>query len=168
MIYLIFGEMGIGKNHVGEKLAQYIDCPFFDGDTVIPKSMIENVLIFKPLTAKDIDNYVTNHLIPGIEQRYKEKLVVAQTLYRAEHREQIRTHFGEERVKLIWIPARPITEHFKRLLSRENGWGWVKYGLLNKPFFQNPSAYDDVHVIINEKNKDLNLQFEGLIKRKVK
>lgn len=44
MIYLIFGEMGIGKNYVGEKLAKHIGCSFFDGDTVIPKSMIEKCL----------------------------------------------------------------------------------------------------------------------------
>lgn len=96
MIYLIFGEMGIGKNYVGEKLAKHIGCSFFDGDTVIPPSMLKKVLNFKPLGAEDIDDYVTNHLIPEIENKYQNELVVAQALYREKHRNQICAHFGEE------------------------------------------------------------------------
>lgn len=117
------------------------------------------MLKFKPLTAEDIDNYVTNYLIPGIEERYKERLVVGQALYREEHRKQIQTYFGEDKVKPIWVTTKSHVTHFKRLYSRKDGLKWAIYGLYNKPFFQKPKTNSGVHVIMNDQNLELIPQF---------
>lgn len=99
MIYFLVGPMGIGKNYVGERLAESLQCDFVDGDIFVPKEMAAKVANFKPLSQKDIDDYVADHLIPGIEQHLSknptEDLVIAQALYRKEHRDQIQNHFAK-------------------------------------------------------------------------
>jgi len=165
MLYVVFGEMGTGKNYVGEKLAKHLGCEFFDGDTVIPKEMLEKVTKFKSLTAADIDNYVYFHLIPEIGKRSNGKdLVVAQALYRNAHRDTIEFFFGEENIKFVWLPVSSNTTHMKRLYGRNNGLKWMLYGLYNKFFFQKPETFK-VKVINNNKNNnefELQKQIENL------
>lgn len=140
MIYFLFGEMGAGKNHVGERFSHHLNCEFFDGDTAIPPSMAKRAGKFLPLPVEMLDNYVRYHLIPAVETRYGygRDIVVGQALYLKRHRDMIRDHFGDE-VKFVWLPITSRTTHMKRLLSREKGIRWAFYGLYNAPFFQEPS-----------------------------
>jgi gluconokinase len=163
MIYILFGEMGIGKNYVGEKLAARLGCKFFDGDLVVPAPMAEKVTNFKPLTPEDIDDFVYNHLISGIEKELSREtdLVVAQALYLKTHRDAIRKHFGKENIKFVYLPVPSVFTHMSRLWSRENGSKWMLFGLFNKFFFEKPSK--DVAVIINKTGGDLDSQIKNLL-----
>jgi gluconate kinase len=144
--------MGVGKNYVGERLAESLECKFLDGDIFVPKKMANKVARFSPLSQEDIDNYITEHLIPGIEKHLQpqsqsqpqQDLVVAQALYRKEHRDQIQRHFGqEENCKFILITA-PLLTNLKRLLKRDKGFRWVVYALLNRPFFQSEGIFKTI------------------------
>lgn len=160
MIYMLFGEMGIGKNYVGERLAEHLGCEFFDGDDVVPEAMAEKVANFKPLTVEDIDDYVYNHLIGAIRDRAADStdLVVAQALYRRVHREAIQEAF--DWVQMVYLPVPSLRTHLGRLLTRENGWKWAAWGLFNKLFFQKPKD-SETRVIVND-GSDLNWQFNWI------
>lgn len=135
-LYFVVGPMGCGKNYVGKRLADELGYPFIDGDAFVPTSMAKKVADFKFLNQQDIDNFVTEHLIPGVETAYDETLglVVAQALYRAEHRQQIREHFGNA-CQIVFVKTNLFT-NLKRLLKRDQGFRWMLYGLCNRVFFQ--------------------------------
>jgi gluconate kinase len=158
MIYILFGEMGVGKNYVGERLAQGMGCEFFDGDTVIPKPMQDKIDGFEILTASVVEDFIHNHLIPEIQKRKTDRrnLVVAQALYRKEYRQAVIDVLGEENVKVIYLPAPSFFTHMKRLMRRKNGIRWVIFCLISKLFFQRP--YQNTTVIINEDDSKLNYE----------
>lgn len=164
MIYILFGEMGIGKNYVGEKLAEYLGCEFFDGDDVVPKHMAEKVANFKPLSLSDLDDYIQNYLIGAIQMKAADgkDLVVAQALYRREHREALLEAFRMLEVLMVYLPAPSFRTHMRRLLKREDGWKWVLWSLFNKPFFQKPPFLWG-RILWND-GRDLLPQFEDLEK----
>lgn len=161
MIYVLFGEMGIGKNYVGERLAEHLDCIFFDGDDVLPPDLKEKVARMKPLTHADVNRFVTNHLIPGIRimaNLYGGEIVVAQALYMRKHRQQIVDALGgPDEVKLIHLPSPSFLTHMGRLLKRRRGIRWMLLGLMSKPFFQKPPA--GTAAIMNRDGLDLTEQF---------
>lgn len=163
MLYVLFGEMGIGKNYVGERLASHLGCEFFDGDLVVPPSMVEKVVNFKPLSYEDIHQYVHKNLIPAIAEKVKpgESLVVAQALYMREHREAIQERLHDRNPQLVYLPVTSRLTHMKRLYSRDRGALWAAYGLWNSLFFQKPE--DSCHVILNETGADLARQFDILL-----
>ena len=66
--------MGCGKNYVGERFSEELGYPFIDGDAFVPETMAEKVAKFKPLGQKDIDDFINNHLIPGVETAYDDSL----------------------------------------------------------------------------------------------
>lgn len=163
MIYVLFGEMGIGKNYVGERLAKHLDCSFFDGDQVLPARLAEKVKQIRSLSPKEINGFVTGHLIPAI--RYvsiiREDVVVAQALYMRRHRQEIvDTLGGSEKVRLIHLPSPSFPTHMGRLYSRRQGFRWMLLGLLSKLFFQKPLA--GTATIMNRDNVDLTKQFRRL------
>lgn len=53
MIVVIMGVAGSGKSTVGRLLAQALDCPFLEGDTLHPPSNIEKMSSGQPLTDAD-------------------------------------------------------------------------------------------------------------------
>lgn len=135
MLHFVVGPMGAGKNYVGERLADKLQCNFVDGDTFIPAEMANKVARFKSLTLQDIDSFVTDSLIPQVEAAYTgQPLVVAQALYRQQHRDQIANHFGNQCI--FYRVKTPLLVNLKRLYSRENGFRWCLYGLSNFFFFQ--------------------------------
>ena len=138
MIYILVGEMGVGKNHIGERLASYLGCGFFDGDSVIPKPMADRINKFKLLPPPMIEDYIRNYLIPGIRRRNfpGKDLVVAQALYRKKFRDQVVKAFDQ--VQLIHVVPPSFSIHMGRLLKRNNGAKWIAFCLVNKLFFQRP------------------------------
>jgi gluconate kinase len=142
-IWILFGEMGTGKNYWGEKLAKAHKIDFFDGDLAVPPAMIEKVSKFQPLTREMVANYIHKILAPEIIKRARESkggLVVSQALYNDLDRIRLAEYLEAEGfdVMLHWIKA-PIFRNIKQLLTRENGYKWVVYYLINKPYFQKPS-----------------------------
>lgn len=163
MIYILFGEMGVGKNYVGGKLARRLNCEFFDGDTVIPAAMKEKIAKFKILDQKTIKDFIYNHLIPAVQKRAieRENLVVAQALYREEFRIALIESLDVENVCPVYIKAPSFRTHMKRLLSRTNGIRWVVFCLISKFFLQRPD--DDTFTIDNEHEDGLHGQIETLV-----
>ena len=162
MIYFLVGPMGCGKNYVGERLAKELDCDFIDGDSFVPESMARKVLSFKPLGQKDIDDFVYDHLVPGILSSWKEgdDVVIAQALYRKEHRDAIAFLFTGH-IVFVYIRC-PLLLNLQRLWSRKKGLRWALYGLWNRIFFQTDGIshiinntkpqFDFNHDLINQKS----------------
>jgi len=146
MIYILFGEMGIGKNYVGERLASRLKCKFIDGDDFLTPAMQKKVNAFKPLSKQDLDEFMEK-LVEGIAINYdgEDDIVVAQALYRREHRAWIYKNLNSlgHKVDFIWIPVPSVRTHIKRLWSRN--FKWVLYGMFNKLFFQRPYGGGLIH-----------------------
>ena len=164
MIYLLFGEMGVGKNYVGERLAKYLNCPFFDGDTVITADMMRDILGFKILSPQEIDRYVYEYLIPAIigQALQPNDLVAAQALYQQHHRDDVIEALsdnallkatGHNLVKPVWIVSPSFISHGHRLFGRDQGAGWLAYWLACRPLFQEPPK--ETAMILNETDSDL-------------
>ena len=137
-VYILFGEMGSGKNYHGEKLSMNMGVEFLDGDTLLPEEMIERVSTFKPLSPEMIDNYITNHLAPAILNR--SELVLAQALYMDKHRLFLRDFLEDQGYTVVFYWVKPkFWNNLKQIYSRPKGFKWVLYWLMNKPFFQKPS-----------------------------
>jgi dephospho-CoA kinase len=136
-VIILFGEMGAGKTYAGKLAAEY-GHDFFDGDDVVPPAMRECVKAFKPIPITVLDDFVYEHLAPAILERCKDNdLFVAQALYRIEHRrylKQVLTMNGI-RVKFFEVKV-PFMQNLKQLWRRDQGWRWVCYWLMNKPFYQ--------------------------------
>ena len=164
MLYVLFGEMGVGKNYVGERLAEHLKCDFFDGDEVLPESMRKKVESFKPLFLEDIDNYVDNFLIKAINDRaYRgQNLVVAQALYLRQHRDRIERKLSHHDVVMVYLPVPSRITHMRRLFSRKNGLRWAIFGAFNSFFFEKPTGHD-VRVIVNKNGAHLVSQFKHVL-----
>ncbi len=140
VIHILFGEMGSGKNYWGTKISEYLDITFFDGDTAVTPEMAARVSKFKPLSLEILNDYIENHLSKSILAKAKDgDLIVAQALYREEHRLRLMKLLEESgHTVQFWYIKIPFVQNMNQLLSRANGLKWVLYWLLNKPFFQKP------------------------------
>lgn len=135
MIKILFGEMGTGKSYLGRKLAEEHGAAFIEGDDLLPEHLKTKVASGKPLNLSDVNDFIFDYLLPFLCAKQSENLVVAQALYRAEHRAAVEHSLKE--CEMIWVKTDFIT-HVKRLLSRDGGWRWVLNMLISKPFFQKP------------------------------
>lgn len=161
-VIIVYGEMGMGKNYVGERIAKHLNLQFVDGDSLLPPSMLEKVKKFKPFTTAEIDGFVNDHLLPFVLKEAKVGLVIAQALYRQEHRNHITKQLVQAgiEVEFVLVAANSLFTHLERLWSRPSGLLWMLYGLINKPFFQ---AGEPEVAIDNSGNEDsLNNQIENL------
>jgi gluconate kinase len=137
-VIIIVGQMGCGKTYWGKLVAKQANHEFFDGDDVLTSAMREKVSHFRPLTKAMVDDYVRNHLAPAIVQRAGDDyLVVAQALYRKEHRDFLEKYLKENGCCVhYWYLWTPFWRNLKQLWSRPKGFRWVLYWLMNRPFFQ--------------------------------
>lgn len=164
-VFIVYGEMGMGKNFVGELIAQHLDLDFVDGDSLLPRHMAEKVKSFKPFTAEEIREYVELHITPFLITRGSSGLVFAQALYRSEHRQYIEEALEEVGLEtvFVFIPTHSLITHLSRLLSRPRGLMWAIFGLLNKPFFQKSGATNHI-TILNNSTKEVLLDRISKIK----
>jgi gluconate kinase len=138
-VIILYGEMGVGKNYQGERLAKSQGFGFLDGDTVLPPHIVERVRRFQPLTLEMVNDFVFKHLVEAIVLHSTEPkgLVVAQALYRRETREALKTRLQALGYEVeLWIVWVPFLQNLRQLFSRPRGSRWVLYWLLNKPFFE--------------------------------
>lgn len=140
-VYILFGEMGCGKTYVGSRYAKRHDMKFFDGDSVITPRMLEKVSQFKPIPRDILEEYI-DKLFNAIADQMEntEYLVVSQALYLDEDRFELLKFLESNgiRVRMWWVQC-PWHRNIRNLLTRPNGWKWVFYWLINKPFFQKPT-----------------------------
>lgn len=136
-VLILYGEMGCGKTHRGKIYARGMGCDFLEGDDFIPWEMKARVAGFKPLSKEMLDNYVHNYLAPAIINQNSDDIVVAQALYLREHRAFLQAYLELHDYKVILerVPC-PFWRNVKQLWARPNGFKWVLYWLMNKPFFQ--------------------------------
>lgn len=137
-VIVLYGEMGAGKNYHGERLAQDLGMPFFDGDLVIPPDMRERIRAFKPVLPATLDRYVNAYLGPAILERVGPPgIVVAQALYLRRHREALREILA---IYGLDVEFRHIevgfAQHMRQLWGRRRGLAWVLFALFNKLFFE--------------------------------
>jgi gluconate kinase len=174
VIFLLFGEMGVGKNYVGKRMARQLSCPFFDGDDAIPDQMMVKIERFKILSLGELDHYVHDHLIPAIRAQafYESDIVVAQALYRRKHRKDIVRAIEHDwslydatrnKVVPVWLKPPSLLTHIKRLLGRDHGFKWLVYALVTKLFFQRPER--GTAVIVNETGDNLADQIRKITER---
>lgn len=137
-VRIFYGEMGSGKTYLGRRDAEKLGCTFLEGDDLIPPGMAALVRNFKPLPKSVLDDYVKNHLVPAIVNAARTgDVVVAQALYRREHRDYVGGRLASEGFSVRWTLCRvPLWQNFRQLWGRPRGLRWVLYWLLSKPFFQ--------------------------------
>jgi gluconate kinase len=154
-IYLLFGEMGTGKNYIGERLAEHLGCQFFDGDDWIPLHLQSKIDRCESLTLEEVSEYVDDDLIPQLKniQASTEMAVVAQALYRENDRYEIQDELGDQ---VVWIHVVPPSRwtHMWRLLSRKNGFRWALLGLMSKPYFEAPDP-ETTYTMVSEADMDV-------------
>jgi gluconate kinase len=139
-VYIFFGEMGCGKTYQGSRYAERHNFKFFEGDSVITPRMLERVSKFASIPREILDEYMDvlfNAIVDNMNTC--DNLVVSQALYRNEDREALKVFlesFGYK-VVMFWVVSK-WHRNIEGLLTRDNGWKWVLYWLINKPFFQKP------------------------------
>lgn len=141
-IYILFGEMGSGKNYRGERLAESLGVPFFDGDEVISDEMRRCVEKFKPMNSEMIQAYMDILEVEIVRRAEATEgdLVVAQALYSDMNRKNLfmALRNWNYSVQPIWVRV-SMKDNAKYLMNRPQGWRWVMYWLMNKPFFEKPT-----------------------------
>lgn len=136
MIYLLFGEMGCGKSHLGEELAYHLKCPFYDGDDALPAKLQAKVSSAQLLNMDEVDLFIKNNFIPLLKKVSinSQDIVVSQALYTHKHRQMIKNRFYPS---LRWVEVyAPFKTQMKRLYSRRDGWKWCLNALLSKPWYE--------------------------------
>jgi gluconate kinase len=146
-IYIFFGEMGCGKSYCGERYAKKHGFDFFEGDSVVTPRMLERVSKFKPISRDILDEYL-DVLADAIADAAEkcDHLVVSQALYINEDRQSIKIFLESlgYKVRMWWVKV-SFWRNFRNLLTRQDGWKWALYWLINKPFFQSPDHDHDVY-----------------------
>lgn len=140
MLTVLFGEVGIGKSTLGKKLSKDTGVKFIEGDDFLPKNLDRQLAKGIPLTATDVDEFVIDNLIPGIQKEYSKSgtLIVAQALYFKKHRDLINATFGVKNVRFVWLPVANILTQIGRLKNRTRSLFWVINAILSKFWFEKP------------------------------
>lgn len=140
-VYIFFGEMGSGKSHCGQRFAKSHDFKFFEGDSVVTPRMLDRISKFKSISEDILEEYM-DVLADAIADQMDDcdTLVVSQALYRDEDRKSMITFLQclGYQVEMWWVVTR-WHRNIQNLLTRQNGWKWALYWLINKPFFQKPT-----------------------------
>ena len=140
-IYIFFGEMGCGKSYCGSRIANRLGFKFFEGDSVVTPRMLERVSKFKPISEDILEEYM-DVLADAIADQIQdcESLVVSQALYKDKDRYSLMLFLEclGYKVKMFWVQSK-WHRNLRNILARKDGWKWVLYWLINKPFFQKPT-----------------------------
>lgn len=139
-ITIFFGEMGCGKTYCGSQYAKRHNLKFFEGDSVVTPRMLERVSKFRPIPRSILEEYI-DVLSNAIADQAEgcDHLIVSQALYLNEDRESIKIFLETLGYEVrFWLVRVRMWRNFQNLLTRQDGWKWALYWLINKPFFQKP------------------------------
>lgn len=160
MLIIIFGEMGMGKNFVGELIAQKLGYTFYDGDKAIRKG------VDKLNSPEGVHSFVKNGLIPAVKAQLETypNLVVSQALYFQKDREAISEEISKD-TRFVRVNCAPKNQT-QRLLQRNSSENWLQYAAISKPYFEEPPVDNKAFLYIqNDKTKeDVVSQIEVLCK----
>ncbi|MFN2140194.1 MAG: gluconokinase [Candidatus Promineifilaceae bacterium] len=99
--YVVMGVSGCGKTTVGEALAAYLNCPFYDGDDFHSPENVAKMASGVPLNDTDrapwlasLADLIRDHLARG------ETAVLASSALRKRYRDQLRV---DDRVRFIFL-----------------------------------------------------------------
>ncbi len=117
MIYFIMGVLGSGKTAAGRKLAEKLDCGFYDGDDYHPLKNREKMSKGIPLDDEDRKPWL--HGVKGVidgEIYMKNDAVIACSALKQKYRDYLKLNRPE--IKLVYLKEnRELIE--KRLKNRE-------------------------------------------------
>ena len=135
--------MDSGKSYCSERYAIGHDLCFLEGDDYVTLAMLERVRKFKPIPM----DYV-RVLAAAIVTHARLCDFPGQALYLDEDRYWLATHLHLHgfTTRFHWVSCGWF-RNVRRLLTRQHGFRWVLYWLINKPFFQKPIA--SVHHVRN-------------------
>ena len=99
--YVVMGVSGCGKTTVGEALAAYLNCPFYDGDDFHSPENVAKMASGVPLNDADrapwlasLADLIRDHLARG------ETAVLASSALKKRYRDQLRV---DDRVRFIFL-----------------------------------------------------------------
>lgn len=141
-VILLFGEMGSGKSHIGRELSDKLGFHFIEGDSLANCAMQEAIRNLKVIKLEWVDELVEaiDEAVLLAELLLIDGVVVSQALYRDKHRQLLIERWKARgwEVEARWVRTQTI-QHIKQLKSRPEGWRWVGYWLLSKPWFEKPN-----------------------------
>lgn len=102
MVLIIFGLPATGKTFVANIIAKQHGCFFYDGDTDMPKDLLDTIANREPVTDAQRDVFF-NKLITNITVLAKthKNLVVAQTFIKEKYRKQLLAKIPDAKFILV-------------------------------------------------------------------
>lgn len=89
--YVVMGVSGCGKSTVGQALADYLECPFYDGDDFHPPDNVAKMAAGEPLNDADRYPWLANlHALMAEHLERGETAVVACSALKKKYRDQLR------------------------------------------------------------------------------
>lgn len=107
---IVMGVQGIGKSTIGRLLAERLDVPFIDGDTLHSADNISLMASGTPLTDADREPWLHAVGETLIEHAASGGVVVACSALRRSYRDLIRTHAPQTYFVDPWAPIELIRE----------------------------------------------------------
>jgi gluconokinase len=100
MIVIVMGVAGSGKSTIGQRLAERLGWPFFDGDDFHPARNVEKMRQGQPLTDEDRADWLSVLAALSNEQvRQGQSAVIACSALKQAYRDRLRT----EAVRFVYL-----------------------------------------------------------------
>lgn len=147
IVYLLFGQMGAGKTFLGKRHAERIGGTFYDGDDALPPNLKAKVAACRPLTRKEVKDFVQHSLLEEILSRAyglpsDGALVVSQALYCNADRLWLAEQLKARGLDVVFAHIQaPLIRNLKQLWGRSHGLKWIALHLLSRPWFEPPSHF---------------------------
>lgn len=119
MIYIVCGVSGSGKTTIGKKIAEIVNCFFFDADDFHPQENINKMKNQTPLEDEDRAEWleILSHKLADWEKEY-DNVVLACSALKEKYRRKLVQNI-ENNVVFIYLKI-DIETVSKRLSAREN------------------------------------------------
>lgn len=160
-LIILVGKCGAGKNYVGHLFTEY-GYTFYDGDDDLLPEQKHAIRHHQPISPETMTTYY-HQLIYKLREKcvHTDKLVFAQALFRAHHRQLFRDAFPN--ACFIWIKTEDASL-YPRLIYRTNALASKEYALQINPFFSPPQRNDCVIFTNNHKGPNaLRFQIQQLL-----
>ena len=94
------GVSGSGKSTVGKRLAEKLNCPFYDGDDFHPEANIAKMKKGQALTDEDRQEWLTKLNKQAVEQQQKNDVVISSSALKESYRKILRSKIEAD---CLWI-----------------------------------------------------------------
>jgi len=145
--FIIMGVSGCGKSTVGQALADYLNCPFYDGDDFHPPENVAKMASGIPLNDADREPWLAR--LAGLLQMHMEReetAVLACSALKKRYRDQLRVN---QHVRFIYLEG-SFDLIWQRMKARQNH--YMKEDMLHSQFaaLEIPSADEAVKISIDQ------------------